>query len=97
MRKTGMATNVLASLSFVALASCGGSASEGDIQGTVSGLGTGLSVTLQDNGADNLTLTTNGAFGFDTGLPAGGAFRRSNRLVLIFVYHSGGRGPRPPE
>ena len=54
MRKTGMAMNVLASVSLVALASCGGSASEGDIQGTVSGLGTGLSVTLQDNGADNL-------------------------------------------
>ena len=74
MRKTGMATNVLAWLSIVALASCGGSASEGDIQGTVSGLGTGLSVTLQDNGADNLTLATNGTFGFDTGLPAGGAY-----------------------
>lgn len=36
------------------------------VGGTVSGLATGDSVTLQNNGTDSLTLTTNGAFTFKT-------------------------------
>jgi hypothetical protein len=42
------------------LAACGG----GEIGGTVSGLGTGLSVTLLNNGSDALTVTRNGSFAF---------------------------------
>jgi predicted transcriptional regulator len=43
------------------------------IGGTVSGLvGTGL--VLQDNGSDNLTVTTNGTFAFATSIASGGAY-----------------------
>ncbi len=38
------------------------------IGGMVSGLNTGASVVLQDNGADNLTVTSNGQFTFSTKL-----------------------------
>ena len=44
------------------LAACGG----GEIGGTVSGLGTGLSVTLLNNGSDSLTVSRNGSFAFAT-------------------------------
>jgi hypothetical protein len=43
------------------LAACGG----GEIGGTVSGLGAGLSVTLLNNGGDALTVNRNGSFAFD--------------------------------
>src|SRR5215475_3478862 len=36
------------------------------IGGTVSGLATGTSVVLQNNGGDSLTITANGAFTFKT-------------------------------
>ncbi len=36
------------------------------VGGTVSGLNTGNTVVLQDNGADNLSVTTNGTFTFKT-------------------------------
>ena len=42
------------------LAACGG----GEIGGTVSGLGTGLSLTLLNNGSDALTVARNGSFAF---------------------------------
>jgi hypothetical protein len=41
------------------------------IGGTVSGLNTGTSVTLLDNGGDALTVTANGAFTFKTALASG--------------------------
>jgi hypothetical protein len=46
------------------LAACGG----GDVSigGTLSGLGSGQTVTLQNNGTDNLALSANGAFSFAT-------------------------------
>jgi len=44
------------------------------IGGTLTGLATGSSVILQDNGADNLTVTTNGPFAFKTSIAKGGAF-----------------------
>jgi hypothetical protein len=44
------------------------------IGGTVSGLGTGASVVLLDNGGDALTVTVNGAFAFKTALPGGAAY-----------------------
>jgi hypothetical protein len=69
----------------VALVSCGGGdvgtigspgspGSPGSVGGTVTGLGAGLSVTLQDDGGDDLTLTTNEPFSFATSLPIGGAY-----------------------
>jgi len=41
------------------------------IGGTVSGLNTGTSVTLLDNGGDSLTVTVNGTFKFKTALASG--------------------------
>jgi len=44
------------------------------IGGTVSGLNTGTSVTLLDNGTDSLTVTANGKFTFKTALASGAAY-----------------------
>jgi len=44
------------------------------VGGTLTGLGGGEAVVLQDNGGDNLTLTSNGAFAFATKVPSGGAY-----------------------
>ena len=43
------------------------------IGGTISGLA-GMSVVLQDNGGDNLTVTANGTFAFATPIETGGAY-----------------------
>jgi hypothetical protein len=45
------------------------------IGGTVSGLNSGTSVTLLDNGTDSLTVTANGAFTFNTKLATGAAYK----------------------
>jgi hypothetical protein len=44
------------------------------IGGTVSGLNTGTSVTLLDNGTDSLKVTANGTFTFATALAGGAAY-----------------------
>jgi len=44
------------------------------VGGTLTGLPAGDTVTLQDNGPDNLTLSTNGTFTFPTALPNGHAY-----------------------
>jgi hypothetical protein len=44
------------------------------IGGTVSGLNTGTSVTLLDNGADSLTVSANGAFTFKTPIASGSTY-----------------------
>jgi hypothetical protein len=44
------------------------------VGGTLTGLPAGDTVTLQDNGSDNLTLSTNGTFTFPTALPNGYAY-----------------------
>ncbi len=44
------------------------------IGGTVSGLAASESVVLQDNGANNLTVSANGTFTFTTPIPSGGAY-----------------------
>ena len=61
-------------LASAVLAACGGGGGDANIGGTVSGLGTGLSVVLQDNGGDTLTLVDNGAFAFATKLGSGSAY-----------------------
>jgi uncharacterized repeat protein (TIGR03803 family) len=45
------------------------------IGGTVSGLTSGTQMVLQDNGGDNLTVTTNGAFTFATALGTGTGYK----------------------
>ena len=47
-----------------ALSGCGGGGAT--IGGTLSGLNTGATVILQNNGANSLTLTSDGSFEFDT-------------------------------
>jgi BspA type Leucine rich repeat region (6 copies) len=44
------------------------------VSGTLTGLPAGDTVTLQDNGSDNLTLSNNGTFTFPTALPNGQAY-----------------------
>jgi hypothetical protein len=44
------------------------------VGGTLTGLPAGDTVTLQDNGSDNLTLSANGPFTFPTALPGGHAY-----------------------
>jgi hypothetical protein len=44
------------------------------VGGTLTGLPAGDTVTLQDNGSDNLTLSTNGTFTFPTALPNGHSY-----------------------
>ena len=66
------------------LAACGGGGSAApavsavqkvQISGTITGLSPGTSVVLQDNGADNLTVTANGTFTFSQDVAAGSAYR----------------------
>ena len=52
------------------LAACGG----GEVGGTLTGLGTGLSVTLLNNGSDALTLSSNGRFTFADMLHANSSY-----------------------
>lgn len=52
------------------LAACAG----GEVGGTLSGLGSGLSVTLLNNGSDPLTLSSNGSFTFADALLANASY-----------------------
>jgi hypothetical protein len=56
-----------------AMSALGGTTSY-TIGGSVSGLGSGLSVVLQDNGGDNLTVSANGSFTFATKVASSGAY-----------------------
>ncbi len=60
---------------------CGGSSSSSTVTVTVGGTVSGLSgtVVLQNNGADNLTLTSNGSFTFSTPVAQGATY---NATVL---------------
>jgi hypothetical protein len=72
------------SLSFIVagsallLAACGGGGSSSAIGGTVTGLRSGLTLVMQDNGTDNLSFTGNGAtsftFAFPTTLSSGSSY-----------------------
>ncbi len=64
--KTKLPNALLLSTCILLLSACGGGALDATVGGAVSGLGTGLSLTLQNNGGDNLTLTSNQSFIFAT-------------------------------
>jgi sugar lactone lactonase YvrE len=71
-RRTLLCASVL-----VSLAACGGH--DGDssgysIGGTVTGLASGASLTLTDNGGDALTVSASGTFSFATSLQRGAAY-----------------------
>jgi hypothetical protein len=65
----GRGAAVLAAL----LVACGGT-DQATIGGSLSGLGTGLTLTLQDNGSDSLTLTGNGSFAFASRVSEDGVY-----------------------
>jgi hypothetical protein len=56
------------------LAACGGGGNNASIGGTVSGLNTGQTVVLQDNGTDSLTVPASGPFSFPTTLADGASY-----------------------
>jgi len=56
------------------LAGCGGGAFDAMIGGALTGLNAGASVTVQNNNADNVTLTTNQSFSFATSIAPGGTY-----------------------
>jgi hypothetical protein len=63
-----------AALSLLALGACGGFGTDANIGGTLSGLGTGLTVVLSNNGTDNLSLAANGSFVFAKQVASGSAY-----------------------
>jgi hypothetical protein len=73
MKHKRLALPFTAATVAVCLAACGGGSHAG-IGGTVSGLNTGQSVTLQDNNTDSLTVTANGSFRFGTELDGGSTY-----------------------
>ena len=69
MKLSKIAQTLSAALLALSLVACGGNdASYGTVSGTVTGLDSGQSVTLQNNGADTLTVTGNTSFAFATAL-----------------------------
>jgi hypothetical protein len=76
-QRRGVQHGLLLWITLVLLAACGGSGNSTPtyiVSGTVSGLLTGTSVVLQDNGADNLTISANGTVGFHTQIAGGGHY-----------------------
>ncbi|TNF98006.1 MAG: hypothetical protein EP297_09185 [Gammaproteobacteria bacterium] len=68
-----MSKILLLVISYVCLTSCGGDSSSGGsstytIGGLLSGLQAGKSVTMQNNGADDLILNTDGSFTLATAI-----------------------------
>jgi hypothetical protein len=63
------------------LAACGGGGTNASIGGTINGLGSGLSITLQDNSVDNFSIDGNGSpsftFAFADTVGAGGGYSAS--------------------
>ena len=84
--KCALGLSAIAAGVCVQLSGCGGGSSGSGggagpppaatytIGGTVSGLGTGASVTLLDNGGDSTTVSANGSFSFKTAVDAGGSY-----------------------
>jgi hypothetical protein len=73
---------LLCAVAALSLAACGGGGDDGaSIGGTVNGLASGLAITLQNNGADNFSISGNDSksftFDFATTVPAGGGYNVS--------------------
>src|SRR6267143_785465 len=76
-----MTRRIAVALALLVLTSCGGSGSAPSsapstfqIGGTVSGLTSGASLTLSDNGTDSLTVNANGMFTFGVQLGSGATY-----------------------
>src|SRR5580658_4185704 len=59
---------------LILLAACGASTPRFTVNVTVTGLLSGTSVVLQDNGGDNLTVSANGTAAFQTHLASGSPY-----------------------
>lgn len=66
-------TRIAAAMAALTLSACGGGG-QASIGGTITGLGTGLTAVLQNNGTDTLNVSGNGNFTFATQLAAGAAY-----------------------
>lgn len=64
---------MIAGLTFV-LSGCGGSGSSSLIGFTVKGLSTGTTLTLVNNGANPITVSTNGTFAFSVPIASGSSY-----------------------
>jgi len=58
---------------LLGLAGCGGGTTA-QVGGAITGLGTGLTLIVQNNNADNLSITANGAFAFATDLASAATY-----------------------
>jgi len=66
---------ILSVASVFLVTGCGGDGTSAyHVGGTVNGLPLGATVTLQDNGGDDLTVSASGSFGFATALASGSAY-----------------------
>lgn len=82
---TFTATRAVVGAGLLLLAGCGGSNDEKtSLGGSVNGLQSGTSVSIQNNG-ETLTLNSNGPFHFKAVIPAGGAYN-----VTVVSQPSGG-------
>jgi hypothetical protein len=72
MRRHHAALSITALISSLLLMACGGG--DATVGGTVSGLPTGTSVVLQNNGGDNLSVSANGSFTFAKSLAKSAAY-----------------------
>ena len=61
-------------LSLLLLAGCGGGGGNATLSGSLSGLGAGLSVALQVNSANDITLASDQAFSFPSTVPSNRGF-----------------------
>jgi hypothetical protein len=64
---------LVGALTILGISGCGGG-DNATIGGSLSGLSSGLSVTLQNNSEDSLTLTNNGSFSFATTIVGDGVY-----------------------
>jgi hypothetical protein len=69
-----LSLNCAACAAAVALAGCGGTGEDASIGGTLSGLASGLNVTLEDNATSSLVVTSDGNFQFGALLPTGASY-----------------------
>ena len=73
MRQTKATVLIISLVAMVALVACGGGG-DSSIGGTISGLGSGLSLTLQNNNADYLTIGSNQSFTFAKSVASNSAY-----------------------
>jgi hypothetical protein len=74
MNKTNGVRGLVCALSLLGLAACGGGEPRASIGGILAGLNAGGRLVLQENEADNLTLTQNGPFTFTSTVAAQSAY-----------------------